>query len=163
MRFRLPVALAALAATASITLLAHASATVSWVSGATAPANAVVGGFEPGRALVVCRAAHEKGVHPGKVVAGNCNFGYGGKEIVRAKYEVLVIDGYYHWVAGSNGSFPKDAVAGGSEPNRTLYVCRAAHEGGVHPGKLVEKNCNISYGGKEITKNTYEVLASPEY
>jgi hypothetical protein len=29
-------------------------------------------------------------VHPGKVVATNCNIEYGGKEVAVAQYEVLV-------------------------------------------------------------------------
>lgn len=36
------------------------------------------------------RVACKKVVHPGKVVAGKCNIGWGGKEIVRTRYQVLV-------------------------------------------------------------------------
>ena len=36
------------------------------------------------------RAACKKVVHSGKVVAGKCNIGWGGKEIVRTQYQVLV-------------------------------------------------------------------------
>jgi len=36
------------------------------------------------------RAAYKKVVHPGKVVAGKFNIGWGGKEFVRTRYQVLV-------------------------------------------------------------------------
>lgn len=62
------------------------------------------------------------------------------------------------WVKASNGEVPPGAFVGGQEPGRKLYVCRAEYKGGVYPGKVVGKNCNIGWGGKEITVNTYEVL-----
>jgi len=66
--------------------------TVSWVRAANgaAPANAYVGGQEPSRRLVVCRAAYQNGVYPGKLVARNCNFGLNGREILAPQYEVMV-------------------------------------------------------------------------
>ena len=54
------------------------------------PGGTFVGGKEPGRNLPVCRAAFNKGVHPGKVVAGKCNIGWGGKEHALRPYEALV-------------------------------------------------------------------------
>lgn len=139
-------------------------ATLTWSSAAKGvPANAFVGGYEKGRALVVCRAAHEKGTHPGKVVDGRCNIGWGGKEVVLSSFEVLTVSGFTNWVAQKDGNYPKDAVVGGQEPGRSLVVCRAAHLGGLHPGKIVGKNCNIGYGGAEVLKNDYEVLVAPEY
>jgi len=53
-------------------------------------AGALVGGYEPGRTLYVCRVNYrepitggylDRGFHPGKVVDGKCNFGWGGREI----------------------------------------------------------------------------------
>lgn len=52
--------------------------------------NAVEGGYEPGRNLMVCLAQAHGGWHPGKVVAGNCNIGYGGFEEVIPDFRVLV-------------------------------------------------------------------------
>ena len=40
-------------------------------------------------------------------------------------------------------------MIGGSEPGRTLYVCRASYRGGMHPGKWIGGRCNIGYGGQE--------------
>jgi hypothetical protein len=50
--------------------------------------NAIVGGRDAnGTVEIVCHALHDGGLHPGKIVAGNCNFGYNGEEIVALSYE----------------------------------------------------------------------------
>jgi hypothetical protein len=54
------------------------------------PPNAVAGGFEDGHPLYLCHGSYEDGVHPGKIVAGNCNIGFGGSEIELHDYKVLV-------------------------------------------------------------------------
>lgn len=67
------------------------------------------------------------------------------------------------WVGMRSGwPLPNDAVVGGGQPNppATLYVCHGAYHGGVHPGKLFNGNCNISWGGNEIVLSRYEVLTS---
>ncbi len=63
-----------------------------WAGGAngSVPQGAFIGGQEPGRQLPVCRAQYNGGIHPGKLVAANCNFGYGGREIEARNYEVLL-------------------------------------------------------------------------
>ncbi|MFN4282803.1 MAG: DUF3421 domain-containing protein [Alphaproteobacteria bacterium] len=63
-----------------------------WVgaSGGQVPQGAFIGGQEPGRQLPICRAAYNNGIHPGKLVAQNCNIGYGGREIEIRNYEVLM-------------------------------------------------------------------------
>ncbi|MBI1890665.1 MAG: DUF3421 domain-containing protein [Burkholderiales bacterium] len=130
---------------------------LAWVGGPNVPANAVIGGQEPGRNLPVCRGSHQGGVHPGKVVAGKCNIGWGGKEITLGGFEVLINNGAkLAWVGGPN--VPANAVIGGQEPGRNLPVCRGSHQGGVHPGKVVAGKCNIGWGGKEITLTGFEVL-----
>ena len=47
-------------------------------------------GREGSRILYVCRANYNGGVHPGKIVGSNCNFGWGGNEITIPNYEVLM-------------------------------------------------------------------------
>ena len=47
-------------------------------------------GREGNRILYVCRASYNGGVHPGKIVGSNCNFGWGGNEITIPNYEVLM-------------------------------------------------------------------------
>ncbi|HNK30661.1 MAG: DUF3421 domain-containing protein [Proteobacteria bacterium] len=67
------------------------------------------------------------------------------------------------WVAASGGAVPFGAIVGGHEAapgNEPLYICRATHNGGVHPGKLraAFKGCNIGWGGRETVVADYEVL-----
>lgn len=129
----------------------------SWIRGPSVPANAVIGGTEPGRTLPICRASYHNGVHPGKVVAGWCNIGWGGREIVLASFDVLLnTGGAPKWVFGPG--VPPNAVIGGQADGHNLPICRASYQGGVHPGKLWAGNCNIGYGGREIVLPIFEVL-----
>lgn len=121
------------------------------------PGDAVLGGANDpqGTPLYVCRVPYRGGVHPGKVWAGNCNIGWGGNEIVIAPpFEVLVGDG--QWGPPRRGL--AGAYVGGSEPERQLPLCRAAFEGGMHPGKVVAGRCNIGWGGREHTLVPFEVF-----
>ena len=67
------------------------------------------------------------------------------------------------WVDSAVGrQLPSGAIQGGTEQSgynngMPLYVCRAAYSGSYHPGKLVSGKCNISYGGREIEAQTYQV------
>ena len=55
------------------------------------PQGAVIGGREQnGAGQAVCRATYGAGLFVGKLVATNCNFGYGGREILIPQYEVLL-------------------------------------------------------------------------
>ena len=53
------------------------------------------------------------------------------------------------------------AIAGGpgSDPNpgTPMYICRAQIQGSVVPGKWVQGNCNVPYGGSEQIMRSYEV------
>ncbi|MDF1698264.1 MAG: DUF3421 domain-containing protein [Saprospiraceae bacterium] len=128
------------------------------------PEYAVIGGVETNRSLPICRCYYKGGMHPGKVVEKGCNIGYGGKEKVFKNYEVLVNKGVTEldWVKTEDGSLPDHAIQAGKENGKPMYIGRASHENGTHPGKVfsVGKNniCNIGYAGKEITKNSFEVL-----
>lgn len=62
------------------------------------------------------------------------------------------------WVKFDN-KIPPNAVNGGQEPGRILYVCRGEFKGGIHPGKIVDGRCNIGWGGQERELKTFEVLA----
>jgi hypothetical protein len=102
------------------------------------------------------------GVHPGKIVDGNCAFGYGGREVVvpAGNYQILTGRGFT-WLRANNGFIPQNAVMGGHENGQPLFICRANYMGGEHPGKLVGQNCNFSYGGSELTRSNYEILVHP--
>jgi len=49
----------------------------------------IVGGHEKNHNLYICRAILNNQIHVGKVVAGNCNIGYDGKEVALQNYQVL--------------------------------------------------------------------------
>ena len=125
-----------------------------WVKvnrGGRIPSGAVSGGSEPGRSrLYVCRSSYKGKWASGKVVAGYCNIGYGGKERKQSTYDVLVSDkgmsGRVGWTSGGS----KYRMYVGKEGKGNVYVCRARYKGGTHPGKIAPNgNCYIGYGGKE--------------
>lgn len=156
-----PVALALTAVAASGGVASAQDADLHWVraQGGEVPPGAIIGGWEPGRTLYVCRGWYRRGMHPGKIVGSNCNIGWGGSEVLLYHYEVLVGDNSeVSWVDASYGGVPDGAVSGGYEPGRPyLYICRAYHEG-WQPGKLVGENCNFGYGGAELLSPNYQVL-----
>lgn len=53
------------------------------------------------------------------------------------------------------------AVAGGPgnspDPNSPMFICRTQVQGSVTPGKWVKGNCNVAYGGREISAGNYQV------
>jgi microsomal dipeptidase-like Zn-dependent dipeptidase len=125
----------------------------TWVPKGTIPANAVQGGQENGTPLYVCRGRHEGGGHPGKIVAGNCNISYGGREITLPDYEILVGNGTW----GSARPGYAGAFIAGQESGQNLYLCRANFNG-THPGKVIGNNCNIGYGGEEKYLAKFDVF-----
>jgi hypothetical protein len=137
-----------------------------WVDGgpgSAIPPGAFTGGFEFGHDLIVCRGSYRGGVHPGKIVNGNCNFGWGGKEIVQPRYEVMVArPDQFEWRSASRNLLPANAVIVGYEPGHVLYLCRSPYQGGLHPGKVVAGHCYFGWGGEEIVSSAYEVLTPRE-
>ncbi len=127
--------------------------------------NAVAGGFENGVNQQDCRANYNGGMHPGKVVSGNCNIGWGGKEIVATEYEILVNMGNMPltWVTYA-GKIPSNAVMGGSDGTQTYYVGQFTRpDGSVHAGKVFGPPggyiFNYGYGGAEVTeKSNFRIL-----
>lgn len=123
------------------------------------PRNAVQGGFESSRPLFLCQAPFRGGVHPGKIVAGNCNITYAGKEYPISNFSVLTSNGaQFRWVWAEGNFIPNNAIAGGFERGYPLYICRAPYNGGMHPGKIVAGNCNIGYGGREVVMHDYQIM-----
>lgn len=71
---------------------------------------------------------------------------------------VVVEDNHgYSW-KNYHGYIPSNAVVGGYEADRVLYICQAHYQGGLHPGKVVEGKCNITYGGHEVEQPIFRVL-----
>ena len=122
------------------------------------PPDAVRGGRESSdsTSYYVCRVEYSGGVHPGKVVGKSCNIGYGGKEIVLPRYEVLTGARDGSW--GPPRNRLEGAFEAGSEQGRPLFLCRAEYRGGTHPGKVVSGVCNFGWGGREISLSTFEVF-----
>ena len=61
-----------------------------------------------------------------------------------------------------NGRLPRHAIQGGVDLYGTapLYICRARHVNGVHPGKLLNRRCHIAWGGSEVVLHQFEVLVA---
>jgi hypothetical protein len=125
-----------------------------WNPGGRFPNDAVNGGEENGAPLYVCRGSYRGGTHPGKIVAGKCNIGYGGKEVVLDRFERLVGNG--RWDSPRMNYM--GAFVAGNENGKPLYLCRGKFAGGVHPGKVVADKCNIGYGGEEKLLSQFEVF-----
>lgn len=66
------------------------------------------------------------------------------------------------WERARNGNFPTTAIYSGTDRGENLYPCRVWNNGDLVPGKLVSSagGCFISYDGKEILFNEYEVAVS---
>lgn len=60
---------------------------------------------------------------------------------------------------------PGNALVGGSDydahvgtvEHQPMFVCRTATHGGLHPGKLLNNNCNVSWGGGGTEYHDFEV------
>ncbi|XP_046409155.1 uncharacterized protein LOC124174061 [Ischnura elegans] len=85
------------------------------------------------------------------------------KEYVPVSSELLSQSAVWKKVSG--GVLPHDAVQGGDNPNRTLYVGRAYHEGELLPGKICREDevCYVPLAGEEHAKTDYEVLTGNIY
>jgi len=67
------------------------------------------------------------------------------------------------WSGGASGPPPQGGqplLAGfvNGQPGGPLPVCRAAHQGGVHPGKFWQGRCYIGWGGQEVAVERFDVL-----
>ncbi|XP_067634095.1 uncharacterized protein [Eurosta solidaginis] len=115
-----------------------------------------------GDAIFVGRAYHEGDILPAKVIPSKrCAYvPWGGREIVKHDYELLV--GYgYGWVPDANGAVPPGAVVcGRTGDGEPLYIGRGHYAGSTTPGKIhTSHGClYIPFGGQEVRLPHYEVL-----
>ncbi|HEY5937382.1 MAG TPA: DM9 repeat-containing protein [Kofleriaceae bacterium] len=120
----------------------------------------VIAGREHGVDLAVCRGLHGSGKHPGKVIGDKCYYGWGGKEHATTEFDYFVPQAgeRFSWQTVAKGDIARKEVPSGFEPGRNLPVCRAAHQGATHPGKVFEGKCHIGFAGKEIGIADFEAL-----
>lgn len=123
------------------------------------PSGAVGGGHESNTEMYVCRGYYKDGEHPGKLLKGRCNIGWGGQEIALTDYDVLVQPGGLSWLPQDQAR-NRRCVVGGQEGQEKQCVCRGDFRGGLHPGKVWKGRCNIGWGGQEFPLSTYEVLVT---
>ncbi|XP_073952262.1 uncharacterized protein isoform X2 [Choristoneura fumiferana] len=146
---------------------------VEWVpsspqTAASLSDRAVVAGYEghDGSPLWAIRAHFQGDLIPGKLpIKHRCAYvPWGGKENAVNNIEVCCArPERIRWIESRNGSVPPNAVVAGNTSNgEPLYIGRAKHEGSLTPGKVhpSHKNMYISFAGKEIPHNTYEVLCT---
>ncbi|KAF8872732.1 hypothetical protein BD779DRAFT_1571940 [Infundibulicybe gibba] len=65
------------------------------------------------------------------------------------------------WVFVKGKEIPANAIVGGEDRRRPLYIARTFYEGGICLGKAgrhLERGASIPFNGKEIQVDTYEVL-----
>lgn len=112
--------------------------------------------------LAICHAAYEGGVHSGQAKAGErgCTFGYGGRQVVAASYDVLQPAPWMIWTAATPRDLPLIAIVSGMEGGEPFFACRAADRTGLHPGKIKRTSlgCSIASDGKEANVARFEVL-----
>ena len=126
-----------------------------WIAGdaTSIPANAVSAGTGPdGQPLYVLRVSSGGVLMPAAWSAetGAAAAFIGGRRILFSTFEVLVPD----WARLSDPDALSQAFRSGAGANNAALVpLRAAHGGGLHPGKFNTGNQQgyIPYGGKEIT------------
>jgi len=65
------------------------------------------------------------------------------------------------WILNKGRHIPENAIVGGHEHGKNLYICRAFHEGGLQVGKassVFNEGGVIGYKHHEIPFGTYEIL-----
>lgn len=132
-----------------------------WVdsfTGAPLPPDAVMGGAENGVVYYICRTTFGGGLQPGKMINGKCHISYMGNEVMANQFQILVSHQPMSWIASRFGYLPNNAYPGGHEQGNTLYICQAQYHHGIHPGKIIDRNCHIAWGGREISVPYYNVL-----
>ncbi|MET0284864.1 MAG: DM9 repeat-containing protein [Polyangiales bacterium] len=137
------------------------AAGLRWKAGPSVPGNAVIGGYDTPRSMImpICRAEWGGAKHPGKLYGTNCAIPYGGREISLSTFEVLVNDtDALVWVSGP--AIPSNAVIGGVENGGNLPVCRVTYDSGMHPGKIWSGKCWIGFGGVDMQFADFEVLTN---
>ena len=131
--------------------------------------SAVAVGQESGMPLYPCRGLINGSMQIGRLRSdfAGCHIGYSGREIEVTSFEVLTS----RWQRASSWDLPMGATSAGTLldtsvvggfTSTALYVCRAAHDGGLHLGQAEarRKGCSFGYGGRIVVAQNYDVLES---
>lgn len=119
--------------------------------------------FGEKRDLYLCRAEHDGAMIPGKVVESHCNIAVGndldGTEAMKTTFEVFQGKDLLEWKPMSEQTL-KDFYVIGEEHGRPLGACQVEYKEGIHPGKLVDEKCFISYNHSvlQLSERDYDVL-----
>jgi hypothetical protein len=142
-------------------------------SGKKIPKNAIPGGQSASKVnTFICRTTYDKdiygGLHTGVFENDSCRIGWGGLEIVRDTFDILILKTPTEtkWVKPADiqeysEESPWRVVRGGwneKEQSTPLYVARALLGEAFIPGKNLGENCNFSYRGKEEVSRDFELL-----
>ncbi|KAL7422915.1 hypothetical protein Q5752_002212 [Cryptotrichosporon argae] len=141
--------------------------------GGRMPDDALPVGHEAnGEVLYAARAWHEGGLHLGKAGAhlvNSASISYGGAELTLDVYEVLCgppDSSVLTWLPFDHGFRATlrgwQPVEGGRERDgQALFVAKAEHERGIHPGKCLvnDDHACVGYGGGELWVRPFYVLA----
>lgn len=121
-----------------------------------------VGTDADGEEIYAGRAHHEGDILPAKVIPTKnaCYIAYGGEEIEKDQFEVLV-PAMFSWQFSTNGAVPPGAVeAGVTADGEKLYFGRVTHDGCTTPGKIHPSHgtCYYPFDGEEKSSTEYECL-----
>jgi hypothetical protein len=68
------------------------------------------------------------------------------------------------WVPYGGGPLPPPVIRGGFEHGHDFPICRAHAMGLQIPGKFLDGNCNVSYGGRGFVINPpFQLLVGAHY
>lgn len=148
-------------------LVPFVGAQVQWLpSEKVKPTEAVKVKHQEGNAIEVCRCLFNRNWYAGGVLEGKCSIGWGGKEIKKADYELLVKSPNMQisWQDIKGFGIPAGAVVGGRENTRFSYVGRLLQaDRNFQLGRIVKSKSGYEFhygmGGKEeIAKDGFEIL-----
>lgn len=128
------------------------------------PETAFVGGHTAdGQDLYVCRVVNSGDIESGKrvgVQGGTCYVGSYDMERPYSYFEILYgVDPAATWVP-FDGAMPENAFRVDEGWGPHTWLCRAEHEGGLHPGLTLGQVCSIGYRGEEVQKKAFQVLVN---
>ncbi|XP_059053574.1 uncharacterized protein LOC131847894 [Achroia grisella] len=154
-----------------VQVVEHATEVIDWVSATpnlidSLRSRALVAGREgwDSSPLWVIRAHHGGEFVPGKlsVKYRSAYVPHTGREVPVHNFEVLLAKSDdVRWLPCAGGKVPPGAIAAGNtHSGEPLYIARVNHSNTVTPGKVHPSHncCYISFGGKEISYQSYEVL-----